>query len=172
MSLPIQPQQFSRGSAPTAAPRMWSLAGMYVVAAGVGSLAGGGLAEFNTWGQGDAVKAAIIAGVCVLGTSLGILGGLRAIRFGVVPTKSHPNPTVQPTMLAAMSVSRMMLSLVAALGCFLLLKPEGKTFWVAFLLGGLLSLVVETAWSLKWLRAIAATSPDASPSQDGPEVGS
>lgn len=150
--------------------RVWSLVGMYTSSAVVGAIAGGGLAAFNGWGaEHDPVRAAGLAGAAVIVTSLVVLGGFRAMNFGMVATKAAPNPTVQPTILTAMSAARMMLSLVAGLGLYLLLKPEGKTFWVAFLLGGLLCLLVETAWSIRWLRASAASSPSAT---GGPEVGS
>lgn len=150
--------------------RVWSLVGMYTLSAAIGAVAGGGLAAFNGWGaESDPVRAAGLAGAAVLATSLLVLGAFRAMNFGKIATKAAPNPTVQPTILTAMSATRMMLSLVVGLGLYLVLKPEGKTFWVAFLLGGLLSLLVETAWSIRWLRASAASSPSAA---SGPEVGS
>ncbi len=149
---------------------VWSLVGMYAVSAAVGAVAGGGVAAFNGWGaESDPVRAAGLAGTAVLATSLLVLGVFRAMNFGMIATKAAPSPTVQPTILTAMSAARMMLSVVAALGLYLVLKPEGKTFWVAFLLGGLLSLLVETAWSIRWLRAAAASSPSAA---SGLEVGS
>ncbi len=154
--------------------RTWPLAGMYLAAASIAALAGGGLAAFNAWGSGNGVMPALLGGACVLGTALLTLGALRAMNFGMVATKANPHPTVQPTMLTGMSTARMLLSLVVGLGVYLLLKPEGKTFWVAFLLGGLLSLCVETAWSVRWLRE-AALSTDSQPAgapAPAPEVGS
>lgn len=174
MDTASQPTTAMQACPRSACAPVWSLAGMYVVAAAVGTLAGAGLAAFNAWGETTATKAAMLAGVCVLGTAMLVLGSARAMNFGMIATKSNASPTVQPTILTGMSTARMLLSLVVGLGVYLLVKPEGKTFWVAFLLGGLLSLLVETAWSLRWLRAasVHAHSHPAGAPAPAPEVGS
>ncbi|MFO0832070.1 MAG: hypothetical protein U0637_09520 [Phycisphaerales bacterium] len=172
MSLPIHPQQ---SSCSCAGARVWFLAGMYALGAVVGAIAGGGLAAFNGWGAeggsgSGTLAASVLAGGSVLVTALAVLGVFRAMRFGMVATQTNPRPSVQPAMLTGMSAARMLGSLVVALGVYLVFKPEGRAFWVSFLLGGLLALMIETAWSVRWLRAGACNAT--SPSNDGAEAGS
>lgn len=45
-------------------------------------------------------------------------------------------------------VARMLASLGLGLALYLILQPEGKTFWATFLVCNLLCLVVETAWGM------------------------
>jgi len=46
----------------------------------------------------------------------------------------------------------------------LIFKPDPRTFWVSFLLSGLLCLVLETAWSMLAVRRFNARTLDAAPS--------
>lgn len=104
-----------------------------------------------------AAKAVALAALCIL---IGAAHGLF-----VLFTAARQAIERLPMLIVASGLIRMFVALAAALALYLILNPEGKTFWASFLLGGLLSLLVETAWGMSAVRRLFPTSP-ASPSRE------
>lgn len=104
-----------------------------------------------------AAKAAVLAAVSILiGAAHGLFVLVLAARQAIERL---------PMLIVASGVIRMFVALAVGLTLYLILTPEGKTFWAAFLIGGLLSLLVETAWGLSAVRRLFPATP-ASPSPE------
>jgi hypothetical protein len=67
--------------------------------------------------------------------------------------------------MIASSLTRAGIALIDALAVTLLVRPEMKIFWSAFLLAGLSCLVIETLWSMSVLKR--AAGPVAVPAPAG-----
>lgn len=104
------------------------LAGMLGIAAGWVEVSGAVLP----------VGLAILSGLSTIGLTLGLVGPAvraKSRNFGLV--------------LIMSGMFRGLVSILAALGLFMALSPEGKTFWTAFLLVGAMVLIAETAWGMR-----------------------
>jgi len=104
--------------------------------------------------EGDARMAVALALAAVVFAS--ILG------FVMVAAAAGAGPAKLATMVFAAGVVRMILSLSVGLALFMILGPEGRSFWTAFLVASLLSLVAETAWGMSTLKRMTAV-PRGSP---------
>lgn len=62
-----------------------------------------------------------------------------------------------PTAILVASAVRAGVALFDGLFVMFIYKPDPKTFWAAFLLCGLLCLVIETAWAMLVLRRVNAS---------------
>jgi hypothetical protein len=113
------------GSAAVAAVSTYGVAGM------AGWTTGAKAIQATAMGAGSCLAAAMIA--------LAILALART------------SDAARGMLILAASVARLLMSLLFALALFLLFNPEGKTFWVAFLLAGLLAIAVEAAWGVREL---------------------
>ncbi len=106
----------------------------------------------------SAARAAALAALCILiGSAHGLFVLVVAVRQSIERL---------PMLIVASGLIRMFVALAAALALFLILNPEGKTFWASFLLGGLLCLLVETSWGLSAMRRVFPAAPDSSSSRD------
>jgi hypothetical protein len=104
-----------------------------------------------------AAKAAALAAICIL------IGSAHGLFVLVVAARQSIERL--PMLIVASGLIRMFVALAVALAIYLILNPEGKTFWASFLLAGLLSLLVETSWGLSAMRRVFPAAP-ASPSRD------
>lgn len=104
-----------------------------------------------------AAKAAALAAICIL------IGSAHALFVLLVAARQSIERL--PMLIVASGLIRMFVALAVALAIYLILNPDGKTFWASFLLGGLLTLLVETSWGLSAMRRIFPAAP-ASPSRD------
>jgi len=72
--------------------------------------------------------------------------------------------TVKPESFALVvvgsGVARMLIALALTLAAFMLINPEGKSLWTAFLLTNLFALIAETTWGVIMNNRIGARSPD------------
>ena len=62
-----------------------------------------------------------------------------------------------PVLVVGAGMARMLIALSLALMVFFLVAPEGKPFWIAFLLAGLLSIIVEAGWAVR-MNSTAGTT--------------
>lgn len=118
----------------------------------LGGLAAGMLGISAGWvetrGAVLAVGLAVLSGLSTLGLTLGLVGPAvrqKSRNFGLV--------------LIMAGMFRGLVSILAGLGLFMALNPEGKTFWTAFLAVGGLVLVAETAWGMRVAKRVCGTSP-------------
>lgn len=107
----------------------------------------------------NAAKAAFFAALCVLfGAAHGLFVLFAAARQVIERL---------PMLIVASGLIRMFVGLAAALVLYLILNLEGKTFWASFLLGGLLSLLVETCWGMSAVRRLFPAAPTSSSRDSG-----
>jgi hypothetical protein len=50
-------------------------------------------------------------------------------------------------------MARMFTALFAGLIVYMMLRPEGRTFWVTFLAAGLAALVAEAVWAIRTINS-------------------
>lgn len=86
-----------------------------------------------------------------------MVGGLLGVVV-MAATTSLRSRRLAAGMIAS-SLTRAAIALIDALAVTLLVRPEMKIFWTAFLGAGLLCLVIETLWSMAVLKR--STSPAA-----------
>ncbi len=133
-------------------PNVLALAASMLLCAGVSGAGAYGLAGIAGWGAGSgelARAAALGAASCLIPSFVASALLVAALRTGTTPA----------FVLMGASVARFLLSLLVGLGAFLLLHPEGKTFWASFLICGLLGIVVEAAWSVRLLHTSTSPAP-------------
>lgn len=118
-----------------------TLAGGTMAAIGCGTGVALGLASAFGWATGRDLTLAI--GLAVATVIVASMAGLAllVLMIGVDLSK-----IAQGTI--ASGICRMFVSLALALGVYLVISPEGKTFWTAFLTCNLLCLIAETAWGM------------------------
>lgn len=133
-------------------PNVLALAASMLLCACMSGAGAYGLAGVAGWG-GDptalAQAAALGAASCLVPALVASAVLVAALRTGTTPA----------FVLMGASVARFLLSLLVGLGAFLLLHPEGKTFWASFLICGLLGIVVEAAWSVRLLNTSTRPAP-------------
>ena len=117
------------------------------------------MASVLDWTVGEhswsAFQTAAAAGACWM------VGGLLGVVVMAATTSLRPK-RLAAGMIAS-SLTRAGIALIDALAVTLLVRPEMKIFWSAFLAAGLLCLVIETVWSMSVLKRVTgpltATSP-------------
>lgn len=109
--------------------------------------------------QPVAAKAAALAALCIL------IGAAHALF--VLFAAARQAIERLPMLIVASGLIRMFVALAAALALYLILNPEGKTFWASFLLGGLLSLLVETSWGMSAVRRLFPAAPASTSRESG-----
>ncbi len=82
-----------------------------------------------------------------------MVGGLLGVVV-MAATTSLRSRRLAAGMIAS-SLTRAGIALVDALALTLLVRPEMKIFWSAFLAAGLLCLVIETLWSMSALKRVS-----------------
>lgn len=134
------------------APSVLPLAGVCLLAVVCSEVVAFGLGRFNVWAEHEAlILAALLSGAVVLA---GLVNGLVVLTVGVRNT-----PERLPMLIVAAGVVRMLIGLFVGLAVYLIVRPEGRTFWFGFLIAGLVCLMVETAWGLAGTRRVFA-GPD------------
>lgn len=126
-----------------------TLGARLVGAALAGCAACAGLAMVGAWTQPERIA---------LGAGLAFACWLFAALAGVTLLAVFTGGRVDrlaPALLGE-SFGRMLLALTAGLGTYLLAAPDGKTFWISFLVAGLVSLIAETAWAMRTLNRFHA----------------
>ncbi|MGH7133713.1 MAG: hypothetical protein ACREJO_17420 [Phycisphaerales bacterium] len=109
----------------------------------VGAVMGAGVSLMVPWVSRPeaAWGAAAGAAACVLIAAVLAGAGLS------VAIKQQPK--YAPVLVVGAGMARLLIALSLALMVFFLVAPEGKPFWVAFLLAGLLSIIVEAGWAVR-----------------------
>lgn len=126
-------------------------------AVGFGALLGtvmGVGAAILLWGQSPAV---VPAAAWAFGTWIAI--GVFVSAMLVLLTRGRPASA--PLYIMGASFARMIGALSIALGVYFIAQPEGRPFWIVFLLAGLGSLAGEVLWAVK---SLAGEGAHASPS--------
>jgi hypothetical protein len=129
------------------------LAAMFVAPV-IGALGGIGIAtiaswttEGSAWTMRQTVSAA--AGCWMMGGLIGVV--VLALASGMLVRR------VAVGMMAS-SLVRAGIALFDGLAISLVFKPELKVFWAAFLVAGLLCLILETVWAMNLTRRMAGSA--------------
>jgi len=93
---------------------------------------------------------------CVLGILPTLIGSMIAIIS--VRILIGFGQSVAIASVAA-GIIRMMTGLFVSLALFFMANPEGRSFWTAFLISNLLSLIAESIWGIKNNAREAAPAP-------------
>lgn len=117
------------------------LAAGVVVASCVGAAGAMAAASAAAWTSGR--EAGLAAGVALACVLVACVAGSLVVSL----VAGGDARRVAPGVVAA-GVVRMIASLGLGLTLFLVIKPDGRTFWTAFLVSNLLCLAVETAWGM------------------------
>ncbi len=119
-------------------------------------LAGGALAVgagiAGQWAGSDA-QALVIAALTP--TAVWLVGA--AVGLILLTSMSQGQRVRLPIGVMASSTARMLIALIVGVILYFLMTLDGRGFWTAFLLSGLLCLVVETAWAIRTINAGRAT---------------
>lgn len=132
-------------------PRIGPLMAGIFGACVVGAVLGAGLSLMVPWvtRAESAWGAAASGSLCVL---------IAAVLAGAgLSVALRQSPKYAPVLVVGAGMARMLIALSLALMVFFLVAPEGKPFWVAFLLAGLLSIIVEAGWAVR-MNSTAGTT--------------
>ncbi len=101
------------------------------------------------WGQSPAL---LPAAAWALGSWLGVGAFVAAL----LVLLTHGRPASAPLFIMGASFARMIGALTIALAVYFIVQPEGRQFWIVFLLAGLGSLAAEVFWAVKSLAGEGA----------------
>ena len=101
------------------------------------------------WGQSPAL---FPAAAWALGSWLAVGAFVAALL--VLLTRGRP--AAAPLFIMGASFARMLGALTIALAVYFIVQPEGRPFWIVFLLAGLGSLAAEVLWAAKSLAGEGA----------------
>ena len=133
----------------TSAPSSVSKHALATLALGVvGSAVIAGVAAYFIGGMAGWASPTRALEAATMGAGSCLVAALVAV---AVLALARMSDATRGVIILAASVARLLLSLLLALALFLLFNPEGKTFWVAFLVAGLLAIAVEAAWGVREL---------------------
>jgi hypothetical protein len=129
---------------PTFRPRTALAVGVGAVL--VGTVLGGLFCMQLGWAEGRALTtAAGLAGLVWLAASI-LAGQVLIIGTGLAVDRLGMG-------VLASSMARMFTALFAGLIVYMMLRPEGRTFWVTFLAAGLAALVAEAVWAIRTINS-------------------
>ena len=101
------------------------------------------------WGQSPAL---LPAAAWALGSWLSVGAFVAAL----LVLLTHGRPASAPLFIMGASFARMIGALTIALAVYFIVQPEGRPFWIVFLLAGLGSLAAEVFWAVKSLAGEGA----------------
>lgn len=101
------------------------------------------------WGQSPAMFPAAA-------WALGIWIAVGAFVAALLVLLTRGRPASAPVFIMGASFGRMIGALTIALSVYFIVQPEGRPFWIVFLLAGLGSLAAEVLWAVKSLAGEGA----------------